>query len=74
VAQPRQFIKAATGADVKIGHGLISCTEEVSAIRCQHPSRDGDIVLVDTPGFDDTFKSDIQILEQIADWLRDTFE
>jgi len=28
-----------------------------------------DVVFVDTPGFDDTFKSDIEILTQIAEWL-----
>jgi GTPase Era involved in 16S rRNA processing len=60
--------------DVRIGHRLLSCTDEVRAVRCQHPSKDGDIVLVDTPGFDDTFKSDAQILEQIANWLKDTSE
>lgn len=27
---------------------------------------------MDTPGFDDTYKSDFDILEEIANWLRDT--
>jgi hypothetical protein len=27
------------------------------------------VVFVDTPGFDDTFKSDTEILTTIADWL-----
>jgi predicted GTPase len=75
MAQPRQFVKAATGVDdVGIGHGLVSCTDKVRAVRCHHPSEDCDIVLVDTPGFDDTFKSDAKILEHIANWLKETFE
>lgn len=28
-----------------------------------------DTVLVDTPGFDDTVKSDLEILNMISDWL-----
>ncbi|EKM78811.1 hypothetical protein AGABI1DRAFT_13598, partial [Agaricus bisporus var. burnettii JB137-S8] len=69
------FIKAATGADdVEVGHKLGSCTEEVRAVPCRHPSKDEDIVLVDTPGFDDTYKSDAEILEQIAKWLADTYK
>jgi len=31
-----------------------------------------DVVLVDTPGFDDTFKPDIEILRMLADWLTET--
>ena len=31
---------------------------------------DFDIVFVDTPGFDDTNKSDMEILEMLANWLR----
>jgi len=27
-------------------------------------------VLVDTPGFDDTYRSDVEILELISEWLR----
>ena len=30
------------------------------------------LVLVDTPGFDDTFVDDVQILKQIAKWLADS--
>ena len=29
-------------------------------------------MFVDTPGFDDTYKSDIEILSMIADWLVNT--
>ncbi len=32
------------------------------------------ITLVDTPGFDDSERSDTEILTLIADWLQDSFE
>ncbi len=30
------------------------------------------VVLVDTPGFDDTHTSDTKVLNMIANWLKDT--
>jgi len=45
----------------------------VSATRIKRPSGNN-LVLVDTPGFDDTHKSDIQILEIIAKWLGKTYK
>jgi hypothetical protein len=33
----------------------------------------GDLVFVDTPGFDDTHKQDVDILKMIADWLKSTY-
>jgi GTPase Era involved in 16S rRNA processing len=33
---------------------------------------DFDIVFVDTPGFDDTNKTDVEVLEMLADWLNKT--
>jgi hypothetical protein len=33
----------------------------------------GDLVFVDTPGFDDTHKSDVDILKMVADWLKSTY-
>jgi predicted GTPase len=34
---------------------------------------DCDVCLVDTPGFDDTKKSDVDIFKMISDWLNDTY-
>jgi len=34
-----------------------------------HPTTGNLVVLVETPGFDDSSKSDIEILTMIADWL-----
>ena len=30
------------------------------------------LVLLDTPGFDDTFVDDVEILKRIADWLAES--
>ncbi|KAF9447816.1 hypothetical protein P691DRAFT_760434 [Macrolepiota fuliginosa MF-IS2] len=64
------FIQTATGHTDGVGHGLESCTSDVSAVRMNFP--DGrDVVLVDTPGFDDTKLSDLEVLNIIAKWLKD---
>jgi predicted GTPase len=52
------------------GSHLESCTTEVRAVRLFKHKVYGDrLVLVDTPGFDDTNKSDLEILELISQWL-----
>ena len=33
----------------------------------------GDLVFVDTPGFDDTLIKDVDILKMVADWLKSTY-
>ncbi|KAI6095453.1 P-loop containing nucleoside triphosphate hydrolase protein [Pisolithus sp. B1] len=50
-----------------VGHDLTSCTSEIKATECDVEGFS--IVLVDTPGFDDTNKSDLDILKMISDWL-----
>jgi hypothetical protein len=55
-----------TENDAIVGHDLESRTAEVNM------SRIGNIVLVDTPGFDNTDKTDREILSMIADWLTHT--
>jgi len=52
-----------------IGHGLQSVTSEIRAVRCLHPVDKGPVIFVDTPGFDDTHRSDIEILSVIAGWF-----
>jgi predicted unusual protein kinase regulating ubiquinone biosynthesis (AarF/ABC1/UbiB family) len=32
------------------------------------------VVLVETPGLDDAFEGDVQILKETAKWLQDTFD
>lgn len=55
------------------GTTLESVTREVHAIRIKNqfvPNQN--IVLVDTPGFDDTTRPDSTILRMIAEWLKAT--
>ena len=55
----------------RAGSRLASCTTEVRAVRLyNHPVHGDRLVLVDTPGFDDTNKSDLEILQMISIWLQ----
>ncbi|TFK20808.1 hypothetical protein FA15DRAFT_696718 [Coprinopsis marcescibilis] len=73
------FINATTGrADAVVGHELKPCTQDLQAINMpmpldlakKYPSlRSRNIVLVDTPGFDDTYTDDSEILRRISLWL-----
>jgi hypothetical protein len=57
----------------RVGHTLESCTSEISIVRLSLPEIvDSDICFVDTPGFDDTNKSDVDIFKMISGWLIDT--
>ena len=56
-----------------VGNDLESCTQDVRAFGCLHPDRSGrKVVIVDTPGFDDTNKPDYVVLKLIAEWLEKT--
>lgn len=57
--------------EIKIGHGLHSCTTEVSVYYFWHQGVR--IWLVDTPGFDDTERSDLDILRDVAFWLASVY-
>ncbi|KAH7924807.1 kinase-like protein [Leucogyrophana mollusca] len=69
------FINAATQkASSIIGHNLESYTLEVRAFNCPHPRQRGrNVVFVDTPGFDDSHRTDYDILKEIAKWLETTY-
>ena len=63
-----QFINLASGSSLRIGMGLESCTAEVKLADVF--TLDGrPVILIDTPGFDDTSKSDTAILKMIAAFL-----
>ncbi|KAG6912003.1 hypothetical protein DXG01_000251 [Tephrocybe rancida] len=70
------FINVATeNRSVAVGHDLASCTQDVQTISYPHPDGSGrNIIFVDTPGFDDTEKTDFQILEKIAAWMKETYQ
>lgn len=67
------FINTVSGSNLRVGRGLMSCTETVQPAK---PFElDGRLVtLIDTPGFDDTSKSDADVLNMIAAFLAATYE
>ncbi|KAH6879631.1 P-loop containing nucleoside triphosphate hydrolase protein [Coprinopsis sp. MPI-PUGE-AT-0042] len=72
------FIKEYTQNDnVTVGHHLQSCTRDVTWYEAAIPKnvppnptlQNRRLILVDTPGFDDTFSDDSDILRRISAWL-----
>ncbi|KAM0254614.1 hypothetical protein ACHAQJ_006581 [Trichoderma viride] len=53
--------------DAQVGHGLQSCTSNVSIHAATVNGQK--CYLVDTPGFDDTNRPDAEILREVANWL-----
>ncbi|KIM41439.1 hypothetical protein M413DRAFT_148738 [Hebeloma cylindrosporum] len=67
------FINLASGSNLRVGGGLESCTSSVQM--AQAFKLDGrSVTLIDTPGFDDTSKSDSDILHMIAAFLAAGYE
>ena len=46
-------------------------TQDVRSFRCEHQGNQ--FSLVDTPGFNDTYRSDREILQELADWLLESY-
>lgn len=66
------FVNLVSGSELAVGEGLRSCTAEVQVSR--RFTLDGrSIVLLDTPGFDDTLLSDTEILKRIAAFLASSY-
>ncbi|KAK7033306.1 GTP-binding protein A [Favolaschia claudopus] len=67
------FINLVSGSNLRVGRNLVSCT---SVVQVEPPFLlDGRAVtLIDTPGFDDTNRSDADILKQIAAFLATTYQ
>ncbi|KAK5651195.1 hypothetical protein OQA88_12743 [Cercophora sp. LCS_1] len=61
------FTSIASGKDVVIGYGVDPCTQDPLAVSFKLKNQN--IVLIDTPGFDDDARSDVEILRDIAEWL-----
>jgi len=64
---------------MKIGHGLSSCTSELEIVEINslvgRPEASGHrLLLVDTPGFDEYYEGDEEILKSIAEWLEDAYK
>ncbi|KAF3808313.1 hypothetical protein GCG54_00006934 [Colletotrichum gloeosporioides] len=69
------FIKALAGeaaSQLRTGHTLESCTQEIETVDFKLDGHD--VTLVDTPGFDDSERSDTEILELIANWLGSSYK
>ncbi|KAK7032290.1 hypothetical protein VNI00_013249 [Paramarasmius palmivorus] len=67
------FINKASGGSLKVGMKLESCTSNIALSPTF--SVDGyQVTLIDTPGFDDTSRSDMDILETITDFLAKQYE
>ena len=61
---------------MEVNHGLKSCTKGIGVALCTLPSThqvwpNRRLVLVDTPGFDDTTRGDAETLRRISVWLAD---
>ena len=65
-----QIIDRLTNATEWAGIAVNSVTRNVRAVRIQMSGQN--VVLVDTPGFNDTYRSDMDVLELIGDWLKTT--
>ncbi|KAH7075828.1 P-loop containing nucleoside triphosphate hydrolase protein [Paraphoma chrysanthemicola] len=67
------FINHFSDEPTVVGHGLEACTGNVEIYPSTLP--DGTkLFLVDTPGFDDTYRSDTDILKEVANWLSTAYE
>ncbi|KAK6997388.1 GTP-binding protein A [Favolaschia claudopus] len=68
-----EFINLASGSNLTVGRGLESCTSKVRV--APRFWLDGRLVtLIDTPGFNDTNKSDADILKEIAAFLAASYK
>ncbi|KIW01319.1 uncharacterized protein PV09_07355 [Verruconis gallopava] len=66
------FINRAAGRNIlQVGHTFDSCTQSVNCVRTEIDGRE--VFLIDTPGFDDSQRTDAEVLEEISDWLTTTF-
>ncbi|KZP04408.1 hypothetical protein FIBSPDRAFT_806838, partial [Athelia psychrophila] len=66
------FINLLSGSKLHVGTGFGSCTSDVDAT-APFVFQDRRVVLLDTPGFDDTTKSNTDILKMIAAFLASTY-
>ncbi|KAJ8521937.1 hypothetical protein ONZ45_g1469 [Pleurotus djamor] len=67
------FINKVSGSELRVGQGLRSCTTSVQLSKSFE--LDGrTVTLIDTPGFDDTTKSDTDVLTMVAAFLATMYE
>ncbi|KAK4222015.1 P-loop containing nucleoside triphosphate hydrolase protein [Podospora fimiseda] len=67
------FVSKASGRDdLEIGHSIDSCTQDVIPVTFHLNGQP--VTLIDTPGFDDSERSDSEILEQVAQYMTTTYQ
>jgi len=66
------FINLVTSKNLQVGHGLSSSNVEIQAADCVLEGGRR-VRLIDVPGFDDTYISDIDILDMISTYLAVTY-
>ncbi|KAI0950844.1 hypothetical protein AcW1_008041 [Taiwanofungus camphoratus] len=66
------FINSVCGSQLRVGTSLQSCTDRVQIANCVIAGHA--VTLIDTPGFDDTHKSQAEILRDIGNFLETTYE
>ena len=55
---------------VEVADGMESCTSSAQHVIIPHPTDEKrHIILVDTPGLDNTHFDDVEVLRRIAFWL-----
>jgi predicted GTPase len=65
------FVNLASGSNLQVGQDLESCTLDVqTSVPFELDGRK--VTLVDTPGFDDTNMSEVDVLRKIIDYLSTT--
>ncbi|KAH0202371.1 hypothetical protein KCU99_g4611, partial [Aureobasidium melanogenum] len=66
------FISRVTGGGAKVGHDLVSCTSQIESFQFQYNG--AAVHLIDTPGFDDTNRTDSDVLRDIVFWLNAAYK
>lgn len=70
---PLQYIDLLTGQPGRrAGHSLSAATTQIEAVRVKHTTYGDRIVLVDTPGINDSVRSSMEVLQMTSNWLQKT--
>ncbi|KAF9038194.1 hypothetical protein BJ165DRAFT_1614382 [Panaeolus papilionaceus] len=73
------FIQSCVNSDSRLRfqdighHGLDAGTKQVGKITLVIPETGGNLILVDTPGFDDSTRGDAEVLTEVARYLEESY-
>ncbi|KAI1739858.1 P-loop containing nucleoside triphosphate hydrolase protein [Xylaria scruposa] len=68
------FIKRATGADLEVGDGAASTTKNIQRVDVLPDKVEGHkVILIDTPGFNDTDLEEPTLFVNLARWLANSY-